>query len=127
VLKVAQDYKRKVYFAVASKDEYAGEIEKFGLGDRKDSDKPLVLATTKDGRFGLDKEFNVDNLKQFVEDVLANKVEPFVKSEPIPENQGDLKVAVAKNYRELIADADKDALIEFYAPWYYFPFRLSKI
>lgn len=62
----------------------------------------------------MDKEFSIDNLKQFVEDVLANKVEPFVKSEPVPEEQGDLKVAVAKNYRELIADADKDALIEFY-------------
>jgi len=117
VLKVAQDYKRKVYFSVSSKEEYAADIEKFGLGDRKDSDKPLVTMITKDGRFGMDKEFSVDNLKQFVEDVLANKVEPFVKSEPVPEEQGDLKVAVAKNFRELVADADKDALIEFYAPW----------
>jgi len=117
VLKVAQDYKRKVFFSVSSKDDYAGEIEKFGLADRKDSDKPLVLMTTKDGRFGLDKEFSMENLKQFVDDVLANKVEPFVKSEPIPETQDDVKVAVAKNFRELIADVDKDALIEFYAPW----------
>lgn len=114
VLKVAQDYKRKVHFAVASKEDYGNEIEKFGLADRKDSDKPLVLATTKDGRFGLDKEFSVDNLKQFVEDLLDNKLEPFVKSEPIPEEQGDLKVAVAKNFRELIADAKKDALIGEY-------------
>jgi len=117
VLKVAQDYKRKVHFTVANKDDYAGDIEKFGLADRKDSDKPLVTMTTKDGRFGLDKEFSIDNLKQFVEDVLADKLEPFVKSEAVPESQGDLKVAVAKNYRELIGDADKDALIEFYAPW----------
>jgi len=117
VLKVAQDYKRKVHFAVSSKDDYAQEIEKFGLADRKDSDKPLVTMLTKDGRFGMDKEFSVDNLKQFVEDVLEGKVEPFVKSEPVPSEQGDLKVAVAKNFKELIADADKDALIEFYAPW----------
>lgn len=72
---------------------------------------------TKDGRFGLDKEFSVDNLKQFVDDVLAGKVEPFLKSEPVPAEQGDLKVAVGKNFKELISDADKDALIEFYAPW----------
>lgn len=28
-----------------------------------------------------------------------------------------LQVLVAKNYKELILDSDKDALIEFYAPW----------
>ena len=49
-------------------------------------------------------------------DVTSGRTEHVV-SEPIPETQGNLKVAVAKNFRELIADADKDALIEFYAPW----------
>lgn len=117
VLKVAQDYKRKVYFAVSNKEDYAQEIEKFGLSDRKESDKPLVTMTTKDGRYGMNKEFSVENLKQFVEDVLTGKVEPFVKSEPVPEEQGDLKVAVAKNFKQLITDAEKDVLIEFYAPW----------
>jgi len=117
VLKVATEYKRKVHFAVSNKDDYAQDVERYGLADRKDSDKPLVTMTTKDGRFGMNKEFSVENLKQFVEDVLADKLEPFVKSEPVPTEQGDLKVAVAKNFRELIADADKDALIEFYAPW----------
>ncbi|KAI6202865.1 Protein disulfide-isomerase [Aphelenchoides besseyi] len=117
VLKVAQDYKRKVFFAVSNKDDYTQDIEKFGLSDRKDSDKPLVTMLTKDGRFGMDKEFSVDNLKQFVDDVLAGKVDPFVKSEAVPEEQGDLKVAVAKNFKQLITDSEKDALIEFYAPW----------
>ncbi|CAD5206829.1 unnamed protein product [Bursaphelenchus okinawaensis] len=117
VLKVATDYKRKVYFAVSNKEDYANDIEKFGLGDRKESDKPLVTMLTKDGRFGLNAEFSVDNLRQFVEDVLNDKLEPFVKSEPVPTEQGDVKVAVAKNFKALIADADKDALIEFYAPW----------
>ncbi|KAI6241457.1 Protein disulfide-isomerase [Aphelenchoides fujianensis] len=117
VLKVAQAFKRKVHFAVSSVADYAHEFEKYGLGDRKDSDKPLVTMLTKDGRFGLDKDFSMESLKQFVEDVIANKLSPFVKSEDVPEEQGDLKVAVAKNFKELIADADKDALIEFYAPW----------
>lgn len=40
-----------------------------------------------------------------------------MKSEPVPTEQEDLKVAVAKNFKELIMDADKDVLIEFYAPW----------
>lgn len=52
-----------------------------------------------------------------MEDVLANKVEPYLKSENVPEEQGNLKVAVAKNFKELITDNDQDVLIEFYAPW----------
>uniref|UniRef100_A0A1I7Z114 Protein disulfide-isomerase n=1 Tax=Steinernema glaseri TaxID=37863 RepID=A0A1I7Z114_9BILA len=117
VLKVAQDYKRKVYFAVSSKEEFSQEIEQFGLADRKDSDKPIVAALTKDGKFPMDAAFSIPNLKQFVEDVLSGSVEPYMKSEPVPEEQGDLKVAVGRNFKELITDADKDVLIEFYAPW----------
>ncbi|CAD5210018.1 unnamed protein product [Bursaphelenchus xylophilus] len=117
VLKVATDYKRKVYFAVSNKEDYSNEIEKYGLADRKESDKPLVLMLTNEGRFGLNAEFSVDNLRQFVDDVLNGKLEPFVKSEPIPTEQGDVKVAVAKNFKKLITDAEQDALIEFYAPW----------
>jgi protein disulfide isomerase family A protein 3 len=117
VLKVAQDFKRKVYFAVSNKDEFTSEIEQFGLSDRKESDKPLVACFSKDGKFPMNKEFSIDNLKQFVEDILANKLEPFMKSEPIPTEQGDLKTAVAKNFNELIMNNDKDALVEFYAPW----------
>ena len=42
-----------------------------------------------------------------------------MKSEPIPEdNTAGVKIAVAKNFKELITNADKDVLIEFYAPWY---------
>ena len=54
----------------------------------------------------------MENLKQFVEDLQANKLEPYMKSEPVPSEQGDLKVAVAKNFKELVTDADKDVLIE---------------
>uniref|UniRef100_A0A915DI42 Protein disulfide-isomerase n=1 Tax=Ditylenchus dipsaci TaxID=166011 RepID=A0A915DI42_9BILA len=117
VLKVASEYKRKAYFAVSSKEEYSQEIEQNGLGDRKDSDKPLVAALTPAGKFPMNKEFSIENLKQFVEDVLAGKAEPFMKSEPVPTEQGDLKVLVAKNFQELITDSGQDALVEFYAPW----------
>lgn len=117
VLKVAEQYKRKVHFAVSNKEEFAQEIEQFGLSDRKDSDKPLVAAHSDDGRFPLHKEFSIENLKQFVEDLLADKLEPHIKSEPEPEEQGDLKVATGRNFKSLVLDADKDALIEFYAPW----------
>lgn len=57
-------------------------------------------------------------LTKFVEDFSAGKVEPSIKSEPIPEKQeGPVTVVVAKNYQEVVIDSDADVLLEFYAPW----------
>lgn len=117
VLKVAQDYKRKVHFAVSNKEEFSSEVDQNGLAMRKDSDKPIVAAVTDEGKFPMDDEFSVENLKAFVENLLAGKLEPYMKSEPIPDNTGALKVAVAKNFKELVMNSKQDALIEFYAPW----------
>lgn len=118
VLKVAQDYKRKVHFAVSNKEEFSAEIDQNGLAMRKDSDKPIVAAITNEGKFPMDDEFSVENLRIFVESVLAGNLEPYMKSEPIPEEDDEpLKVAVAKNFKELVMEAEKDVLIEFYAPW----------
>lgn len=45
-------------------------------------------------------------------------MEPFVKSEPIPEkNDGPVVVAVGKNFEDVVTNNGKDTLIEFYAPW----------
>jgi len=61
---------------------------------------------------------SVEKLEEFLNDVKAGKIEPFLKSEPIPEdNSGPVKVAVAKNFKELVEDSGRDAFIEFYAPW----------
>ena len=41
-----------------------------------------------------------------------------MKSEPIPENNdAPVKIAVAKNFEDIVLNNDKDAFIEFYAPW----------
>lgn len=44
-------------------------------------------------------------------------LEPYVKSEPIPEsNDGPVVVAVGKNFEDVVTNNGKDTLIEFYAP-----------
>jgi protein disulfide isomerase family A protein 3 len=48
---------------------------------------------------------------------MAGKLEAYLKSEPLPDNSGALKVAVAKNFDEVVNDPERDVLIEFYAPW----------
>lgn len=47
-----------------------------------------------------------------------DELEPHIKSEPIPDsNDGPVKVAVGKNFDEVVNKNGKDTLIEFYAPW----------
>ncbi|OAX81698.1 protein disulfide-isomerase domain [Emergomyces africanus] len=74
----------------------------------------------KNNKFPFDqsKEITHNNIAEFVQAVLDGKIEPSIKSEPIPEKQdGPVTVVVAHTYKELVIDNDKDVLLEFYAPW----------
>ncbi|RMY70761.1 hypothetical protein D0863_05590 [Hortaea werneckii] len=67
---------------------------------------------------GSEKELSAKNIGKFVDEYVAGKVEPSVKSEPIPEKQeGPTTIVVAKNYQDIVMDDNKDVLVEFYAPW----------
>lgn len=67
---------------------------------------------------GTGDKFSVKSIGKFVDDFVAGKIEPSIKSEPIPEKQeGPVTVVVAKNYDDIVLDDKKDVLIEFYAPW----------
>ncbi|KAK0632394.1 thioredoxin-like domain-containing protein [Immersiella caudata] len=79
-----------------------------------------IQETVKNQKFPYDQEKKIthDDIKAFVDDFVAGKIEPSVKSEPIPEtNDGPVAVVVAKNYEQIVLDDTKDVLIEFYAPW----------
>ena len=54
----------------------------------------------------------------FLKAFLAGEVEPFIKSEPLPADDGTKVVTVVgKTFDEIVMDETKDVLIEFYAPW----------
>lgn len=60
----------------------------------------------------------MENLEKFVHDFQDGKLEAYIKSEPIPEdNTTPVKVAVAKNFDEIVINNGVDTLVEFYAPW----------
>ncbi|XP_028029914.1 protein disulfide-isomerase A3 [Bombyx mandarina] len=116
VLKVAKE-QTEATFAVSDKDDFTHELNEFGIDFAK-GDKPVVAGRDADGnKFVMSAEFSIENLLTFTKDLLDGKLEPFVKSEAIPENDGPVKVAVGKNFKELVTDSNRDALIEFYAPW----------
>ncbi|XP_042904758.1 protein disulfide-isomerase A3 [Parasteatoda tepidariorum] len=117
IMKVAQNYKGQVNFAVSNKDKFSAEVEDYGLSAK--GDKPVIAARNEaNQKFNMKKEFSVENFESFVKDFLAGSLEPHLKSEDLPDdNDGPVKVAVARNFQELVIDSDKDVLIEFYAPW----------
>lgn len=117
VLKVAKNYPEFTY-AICSIDDFQHELNEYGL-DYTKGDKPVVLARDdKNQKYAMKGDFSVEAFEKFITELRDEKLEPYIKSEEIPaDNSGPVKVAVAKNFEELVIKNDKDILVEFYAPW----------
>lgn len=117
VLKIAQNYADDFKFAIADKDDFQQEINEFGV-EYAAGDKPIVCARdSKSQKFVMSAEFSMENFEEFLKNLKAGSLEPYMKSEPIPDQDGSVLVAVGKNFDELVTNSGRDALIEFYAPW----------
>lgn len=106
ILKVAKGFP-KFNFAISNKDDFQHEMNEFGI-DFVKGDKPIVLSRDAKGqKFAMKDEFSVETFEKFLKDLEEEKLEPFLKSEPIPEdNSGNVKVGVAKNFDEVIFGED---------------------
>lgn len=118
ILKVAKGFASSFTFAVSSKDDFQHELNEFGY-DYVKGDKPLIFARDeKNQKFIMKDEFSVEAFETFLSELKAGKLEPYLKSEAVPEdNSGPVTVAVAKNFDAVVTNNDKDTLVEFYAPW----------
>lgn len=79
-----------------------------------------IQETVKNQKFPFDqtKKITEKEIDKFVADYVAGKIEPSIKSEPVPEKQeGPVTVVVANNYNDVVINNEKDVLVEFYAPW----------
>jgi len=110
--------KGKLNFAIASVSEFASELGEFGQ-DNADGKTPVATIRDDQARkFVLKDKFSVESLEKFIQEFLGGKLEPYMKSEELPEdNTTPVKVVVGKNFDEIVNDESKDVLIEFYAPW----------
>lgn len=116
---VAEKYKGKVNFATIDAKAFGAHAGNLNLP----ADKWPAFAiqdTTTDEKFPFDgNKLSEKKIAAFVKDYVEGKLEPSVKSEPVPEkNDGPVTVLVATTFKQLVVEqADKDVLVEFYAPW----------
>ncbi|KAI1098492.1 protein disulfide isomerase [Jackrogersella minutella] len=116
---IAEKYRGKINFATIDASSFGAHAGNLNLKTDK-FPSFAIQETVKNQKFPFDqeKEITHDAISAFVDDFSAGKIEPSLKSEPIPEKQeGAVTVVVGKSYEDVVLDDTKDVLIEFYAPW----------
>jgi len=115
---VAKDYKGKINFVYIDAVKYGAHGKNLNLEDKWPA---FVIQEAESGLkfpYPQDKEITAEGMKQFVSDYVAKKLQPSLKSEPVPEsNDGPVKVVVGSTYQDIVLDKEKDVFIELYAPW----------
>ncbi|KAI0404237.1 protein disulfide-isomerase [Xylaria palmicola] len=116
---LADKYRGKINFATIDAKAFGAHAGNLNLPTDK-FPSFAIQETVKNQKFpfSVEEEITLETIGKFVEDFSAGKIEPSVKSEPIPESQeGPTTIVVGKNYEDVVLDDTKDVLIEFYAPW----------
>jgi len=106
----------KILFAVADRKAFSSEMSTFGLDSTKEA-QVAVDDASHSLKYQYAGPIEVSKLLAFAKEYVEGKIEPFIKSAPIPASQGNVKVVVGKTFKEIVLDDTKDVLIELYAPW----------
>eukprot|EP01117_Protostelium_nocturnum_P000742 TRINITY_DN1090_c0_g1_i1.p1 TRINITY_DN1090_c0_g1~~TRINITY_DN1090_c0_g1_i1.p1 ORF type:complete len:485 (-),score=188.99 TRINITY_DN1090_c0_g1_i1:480-1934(-) len=106
----------KLAFVIADRKSFASEMTTFGLNSAKDA-SVAIDDFKKSLKYKFDGDFDVKKLTEFAKNWVNGNVEAWIKSEPVPAQQEDVKVVVGKTFNEIVLDDEKDVLIELYAPW----------
>ncbi|KAK9167498.1 hypothetical protein Scep_002689 [Stephania cephalantha] len=129
---VAESFKGKgISFLIGDLEASQGAFQYFGL---KEEQVPLIVIQENDGGKYLKPNVAPDTIASWVKDYKDGKVNPYRKSEPIPEvNNEPVKVVVADTFQEFVNSGKNGMrtfhaynsviticniiLLEFYAPW----------
>ncbi|OQR80269.1 protein disulfide-isomerase-like [Tropilaelaps mercedesae] len=121
--KAAEQFKSKVIFVTIDTEnsDHGRILDFFGV---KKADKPqmrMIRLEDEMAKFKPQDETNLDSdvVAEFVQGVLDGTVKQHLLSQDLPEdwNEKPVKVLVSSNFDEIAMDANKDVLVEFYAPW----------
>jgi len=114
---VANKFKGKYFVTYTDTDKFKEAVESM-LGV---TEYPAIAVQKKAGdkkKFVHTGELTADAIIRFIEDVDSGKVEPKLKSEPLPAtNDEPVKVVVGSTMQTEVFTSDKDVMLEVYAPW----------
>jgi len=114
---VAKKVKGKYFVTYTDTDKFKEAVESM-LGV---TEFPAVAVQQKAGakkKFVYNGAMTEQAISQFIEDVDAGRVEPKLKSEPVPASSDEpVRIVVGSTLKSDIFTADKDVMLEVYAPW----------
>jgi len=115
--KVARKLKGKYFVTFTDTDKFKEAVESM-LGV---TNFPAIAVQKKAGdkkKFVHTGEISEAAITKFIEDVDAGRIEPKLKSEPMPgSNDESVRVVVGASLQSEVFTADKDVMLEVYAPW----------
>ncbi|KAI0089306.1 protein disulfide isomerase [Irpex rosettiformis] len=116
---IAAKYKGKVNFVWIDAIQFGDHGKALNLVEAK-WPSFVLQDLNKQLKYPLDQSQEVipELVDELVESFLDGKLEPSLKSQPIPDSQDeDVFVLVQKQFEDIVYDDAKDVLVEFYAPW----------
>eukprot|EP01069_Polyplicarium_translucidae_P002207 Polyplicarium_translucidae@DN1954_c0_g1_i1.p1 len=113
----AKNFRDKYSFVWLNTEKFQNHAEQ-SLGIKE---FPGLVLQSKGGRFVFpDSKFtDAAKVTEFFRDIQEGKITRSLKSDPVPEVPDDegVVVVVGKNFEEIVMNAEKDVMLEVYAPW----------
>lgn len=80
----------------------------------------IIIEPSKNiAKYRLKGELTTDSLKDLIDDWVNGKAERFYKSQPLPQQafDGDVRVLVGYNFKEVVSDKNFDVVVYFYSDY----------
>jgi protein disulfide-isomerase A1 len=119
---VAAKYKSKMNFVWIDAVKFSDHAKALNLQEVK-WPSFVIQDVSQQLKYPYDQSLDVssEGLDDWVAKYLDGKLEPSLKSQPIPTEQTEaVYTLVGKSFDDVVYDDSKDVFVEFYASWYVF-------